>query len=168
MLSEKLLVMLNEQINHEFEAANLYLSVAAYWADQGFPGFSKFFVAQAEEERFHGMKIFHFVNELGAKAVISGLPEPLQDFGGTPQATFEAALTHEKSVTGLINKLLDRAHEEKHYATISFLQWFVDEQVEEESSFQEILDKLKIIGESGPGLYHLDRELGARVFSPED
>lgn len=167
MLSEKLLSALNAQVKHEFEAANIYLSMAAYCADEGFAGFSNFFIAQAEEERFHGMKIFNFVNELGAKAVIAGLPEPRQDFG-TVQGTFEAALAHEKSVTGLIYALLDIAHADKNYAVISFLQWFVDEQVEEESSFQEILDRLRMIGQSGPGLYHLDRELGARVFAPED
>ncbi len=167
MLSKKLLSVLNEQIHHEFDAANLYLSMAAYCGDKGFSGFSNFFVAQAEEERFHGMKIYHFINELGAKAVISGLPEPQQDFEG-PTNTFKAALEHEMKVTELIHNLLDIAHEEKHYPTISFLQWFVDEQVEEEASFQEILDKLEIIGESRSGLYALDQELGTRVFSPED
>ncbi len=166
MMSEKLLSALNEQINHEFEAANLYLSMAAYCAKEGFAGCSNFFVAQAAEERFHGMKILHFVNELGKKAVIAGLPGPQQDFGSVKGA-FEAALKHEMKVTDLINRILDLAHGEKHYATISFLQWFVDEQVEEEGSFHEILDKFEIIGESRSGLYLLDKELGARKFSPE-
>lgn len=167
MLSEKLLSALNAQIAHEFEAANLYLSMAAYCADEGFAGFSNFFVAQAEEERFHAMKFFHFVNELGARAVVSGLPNPQQDFGSI-QGTIEASLAHEKKVTKLIYDLMDIAVAEKHYATVSFLQWFIDEQVEEEASFQEILDKLAIIGQAGPGLYILDKELGARVFTPED
>lgn len=166
MLSEKLLSALNEQINHEFDAANLYLSMGAYCADQGFMGCSNFFVAQAAEERFHGMKIFHFVNELGKKATIAGLSDPKQDFGSVKGA-FEAALQHEVKVTGLISKILDLAHEEKHYPTISFLQWFVDEQVEEEGSFQEILEKFEIIGDSRSGMYLLDQELGKREFSPE-
>lgn len=166
MMSEKLLSALNEQINHEFDAANIYLSMAAYCADQGFAGCSNFFVAQAAEERFHGMKIFNFVNELGKKAVISGLPQPQQDFGSIKGA-FEAALKHEKKVTGQINAMLDLAHAEKHYPTISFLQWFVDEQVEEEGSFYEILDKFEIIGDSRSGMYLLDKELGKRESSPE-
>ncbi len=166
MLSEKLLKALNEQITHEFDASNLYLSMAAYCAAEGYPGFSNFFVAQAEEERFHAMKIFHYVNELGARAVVSGLPEPKQDFG-TVKGAFEAALAHEELVTGLINNLADLAEAEKHRPTMNFLQWFIDEQVEEEASFNEILDKFKIIGESGPALYHLDQELGQRVFEPD-
>lgn len=165
MLSEKLVKALNEQIGHEFGAANLYLSMAAYCAAEGYPGCSNFFLVQAEEERFHAMKFFHYVDELGARAVISGLPEPQQDFG-TIQGAFEAALEHEKRVTGLINSLMDLAEAEKHRPTISFLHWFIDEQVEEEASFNEILDKFKMIGTSGPALYHLDKELGTRVFVP--
>lgn len=167
MLSEKLLGALNAQITHEFEAANLYLSMAAYCAEQGYPGLSNFFVAQAEEERFHAMKFFNFVNELGARAVVAGLPNPQQDFGSVVD-TFKAGLEHEKSVTKLIYDILEIAYADKHYATVSFLQWFVDEQVEEEASFQEILDKIAIVGTEGPGLYLLDKELGSRVFSPEN
>lgn len=163
MISEKLVKALNNQIAHEFEAANLYLSMAAYCEAEGYAGFANFFVAQAEEERFHAMKIYHYVNEIGKKAVISGLPQPEQDFGSV-RGAFEAALEHERLVTGLIYDLVEIAENEKHRPTFNFLQWFVDEQVEEEASFNEILDKFKMIGESGPALYHLDKELGTRVF----
>ncbi|NLJ73772.1 MAG: ferritin [Firmicutes bacterium] len=166
MLSEKLLKALNDQITHEFASANLYLSMAAYCAAQGYEGFSSFFIMQAEEERFHAMKFFHFVNELGGQVVISGYPDPQQEFASVKD-TFEKALAHEKFVTKLINDLLDLAESEKHRPTISFLQWFVDEQVEEEDSFNTIIDKFNIIGDTGPGVYMLDKELGQRTFSPE-
>lgn len=165
MVSEKLLKALNEQITHEFDAANLYLSMAAYCAAEGYPGFSNFFVAQAEEERFHAMKIYHYVNEIGERAVISGLPTPEQDFGSV-RGAFEAALKHEQLVTSLINDLVDVAEATKHRPTLNLLQWFVDEQVEEEASFNEILDKFNMIGDSGAGIYQLDKELGARIFTP--
>lgn len=165
MLSEKLLKALNDQITHEFASANLYMSMAAYCAAEGFEGFSNFFIVQAEEERFHAMKFFTFVNELGARAVISGYPDPEHDFASVKDA-FEKALAHEKFVTKRIHDLLDLAEAEKHRPTISFLQWFVDEQVEEEDSFNTIIDKLNILGNAGPGLYMLDKELGQRTFSP--
>jgi len=165
LLSEKLVKALNDQMAQEFGAANLYLSMAAYCEEEGYAGFSNFFLAQVEEERFHAMKFYHYLNELGERAVISGLPNPEQDFG-TVQGAFEAALEHEKLVTKLINDLADLAEAEKHRPTINFLQWFIDEQVEEEASFNEILDKFKMIGESGAALYHLDKELGTRTFVP--
>lgn len=166
MISEKLLAKLNEQITHEFDAGNIYLSMAAYCAEKGYPGFSHFYIEQAKEERYHAMKIFDFVNELGERAVISGLPNPEQDFGSI-RGTVEAALEHEKKVTGLINELVDLAFAEKHYPSLSMLQWFVDEQVEEEDSFRSILDRLDLIGDAGGGMYQLDRELGKREFSED-
>lgn len=166
MLSEKLINELNEQIKYEFASANYYLSMAAYFAEKSLDGFTNFFLAQADEERFHAMKIFHFLNDLGAKIKITGYEDPKQDFASIKEV-FELALQHEQFVTERINTLMEIAESEKHNPTKSFLLWFVDEQVEEENLMQSIIDKLDLIGESGAGLYMLDKELGARTFTPE-
>ena len=165
MLSKKLLDEFNQQITYEFFSANYYLAMAAYFKEQDLEGFANFFVVQAEEERFHAMKFFNFINELGGRAKISGFEEPKNDFVSIEEV-FANSLEHEKFVTSRINLLMDIAVTEKNYAAISFLNWFIDEQVEEEATMATILNKVKRIGESGHGIFMLDAELGARVFTP--
>lgn len=167
MLSEKLLNEINEQIKHEFFSAHYYIAMAAYCADQGLPGFENFFIMQAEEERFHAMKFYHFVNEMGCRVDIRGLDHPENDFASVTEV-FKTALEHEKFVTERIYLLMDIAVKEKEYATISMLHWFVDEQVEEMDSMDEILSRLERMGEEGRGIYMLDRELAKRTFDPAD
>lgn len=163
MLSENLLQELNEQIKYEFFSANYYLAMAAYCAAQGLNGFTNFFVVQAEEERFHAMKFFNFINEMGGRVRILQLDEPKNEYNSLEEV-FTLALNHEKFVTGRIYSLMDLAQQEKEHATISFLNWFIDEQVEEEANMSDLLNKIKLLG--GQGLYLLDKELAQRTFTP--
>ncbi len=165
MLSEKLLNEFNVQVKHEFFSANFYLAMASYCKHEDLDGFANFFLVQAEEERFHAMKFFNFINELGGRARITAYDEPKNDFVSLEEV-FTEALKHEEFVTERINYLMSIAVEEKNYACISFLNWFVDEQVEEISMFTGLLNKLKRIGENGHAIYMLDAELAQRTFVP--
>ena len=167
MLPEKLLTKMNEQITHEFFSAHYYLAMAAYFMKEDLDGFANFFIVQAEEERFHAMKFFNFINDQGAEAVITGFKDPKRDFNSAEEI-FTLALEHEKLVSSLINDLMAEAQEEKHYPSISFLQWFIDEQVEEEASMGKLLNKVKRVGEEGHGILMLDKELAARTFTPDE
>ncbi len=164
MLSEKLLAKLNEQITHEFFSAQYYLAMAAYFKKEDLDGFANFFIVQAEEERFHAMKFFEFIYDQGEDAVITGFKDPKRDFKSVEEI-FNLALEHEKLVSSLINELMALAQEEKHYPSISFLQWFIDEQVEEEASMGKLLSQVKRVGEKGHGILMLDRELAGRTFN---
>lgn len=165
MLSEKLLNALNDQVNYEFESAHYYLALAAYCADQDLDGFAHFFVIQAEEERFHAMKFYNYINEMDGRVTLTSMNEPKNDFASVIDV-FEYALNHEKSVTKRIYNLMDLATEEREHATISVLQWFIDEQVEEEASMKTIIKKLKRLGDNSHGIFMLDQELGQRTFTP--
>jgi ferritin len=165
MLSEKLLKEFNLQIKHEFFSANYYLAMAAYCKDLDLDGFANFFIVQAEEERFHAMKFFNFINELNGRVLITSYDEPKNDFQSL-EDVFASALGHEQFVTKRINLLMDIALKEKNYASVSFLNWFIDEQVEEEATMTTILNKIKRIGETGHGIYMLDSQLAQRVFTP--
>lgn len=165
MISEKLMHELNEQIKYEFFSANLYLAMAAYCASEDLPGFANFFKVQAEEERFHAMKFFDYVIEMGGRAKMSALDEPQNDFSSVLE-TFKVGYGHEQFVTKRIYRLMDIAMEEREHATISFLKWFVDEQVEEEASFSSLVKKLERMGDNPNALYMLDAELAQRVFTP--
>lgn len=165
MLSQKLLDELNLQIKYELYSAHYYLAMAAYCASNDLPGFENFFKVQAEEEKFHAMKFFDFVNEMDGTVKILGLEEPEDDFKSVTDV-FEKALEHEKFVTKRIYYLMDIATEEKEHATMSMLKWFVDEQIEEENSMKTIIRRLNRISEDSHGLYMLDQELAMRVFTP--
>lgn len=162
MLSAKLLKEMNDQIKHEMFSANYYLAMAAWCHDQNLPGFAHFFKVQAQEENTHAMKFFHFIDELGQRVVIQGLDEPANEFESI-QAVFEAAYEHEQFVTKRIHTLMEMALVDKDYAAVSFLNWFVDEQVEEEDTMRSILDKIKMVGAKGHILYLLDKEMAART-----
>ncbi len=166
MLSEKLLSKMNEQITHEFFSAHYYLAMAAYFTKEDLDGFANFFIVQAEEERSHAMKFFNFINDQGEEAVITGFKDPKIDFKSAEEI-FTLALEHEKLVSSLINELMALAQEEKHYPSISFLQWFIDEQVEEEANMSKLLSKVKRVGEKGHGILMLDKEMASRTFTPE-
>jgi len=155
---------LNEQIRYEQYSAHYYLAMAAYFSSENLSGFENFFLVQADGERFHAMKFYNYINEVGGRVEIKGLEDPKNDFESI-QEVFELALKHEQFVTSRINKLMDIANEEKDYATISFLKWFIDEQIEEENTMGTILNKLKRIGENGAGIMMLDRELAQRTFA---
>ncbi|MDA3812868.1 MAG: ferritin [Candidatus Cloacimonetes bacterium] len=165
MLSKKIENAVNVQINKELFSEYLYLSMATYFAAEGLSGFENFFIVQAQEERFHVMKFYNFVNERGGRVLLKKLEDPKTDFVSVEEI-FELALGHEIFISKSIYELMDLAIEEKDHATKSFLNWFVDEQVEEEASMEAILDKLKLIGGKGHGLLMMDNELGVRTFTP--
>lgn len=165
MFSEKLLNKLNNQLNFEFLSAHYYLAMAAYCEEQDLEGFAHFFIVQAEEERFHAMKFYNFIKEMDGRIRISEITEPKNDFNSLIDV-FKTALNHEKVVTKRIYELMDMATEEKEHATISFLKWFVDEQVEEEASMKNIIRKLERLGEDSHGIFMLDQELSQRTFTP--
>jgi len=161
MLKDPIEAALNEQIDAEFYAGYLYLSMAAYFEAEGLPGFATWMRAQAEEEKTHAMRLYDFVNERDGRVTLDGIDAPPMTWD-SPAAAFEAAYEHEVEVTGMIDDLVALAREENDNATENMLQWFVEEQVEEEATAQEILDKLGHVGDDGPGLLMLDQELGQR------
>ncbi len=165
MLSEKMRDALNTQINREIYSAYLYLSMSAYSTYIGLKGFANWFMVQYNEEMSHAMKLYDYVNNQGGQVKLMAIDEPPTAFESVLDM-FEKTLTHEKKVTAYINELVDIAIEEHDHATGIFLQWFVTEQIEEEGNDNDIIARLKLIGEDGNGLLMLDKELAARVFIP--
>lgn len=164
MLSATLLEKLNDQMNYEFYSSQVYLAMAGYCSAESFDGFANFFIVQAEEEKFHAMKIYHYINTLGKRAHVTGMKDPVNDYGSLLDA-FEQAYEHEQSVTKRIYDLSDIAWNEREHATINFLKWFIDEQVEEESTFDSIIQKLRRIDNDSNAFYMLDAELAKRTFT---
>jgi len=156
---------LNEQINKEIYSAYLYLSMSAHSTFVGLKGFANWFMVQYQEEMLHTMKIYDYINDQGGKVTLKDVAQPPTEFG-SPLEMFEKTLEHEKFVTKRINNLFNLAIEEKDHASNIFLQWFVTEQIEEEANDNEIISKLKLVGKDGNGLFMIDRELAARVFTP--
>lgn len=165
MISNKLQDAINYQINRELYSEYYYLSMASYFNAAGLSGFENFFLVQVEEERFHAMKMYRFLNERGGRVTLSAIEAPKTEFK-SPLEVFQLAYDHEQIVTGLINDLMDLAIAENDHATKNFLNWFVEEQVEEEANMDTILNKLKLINGEGHGLLMMDAELAARVFTP--
>ncbi|WP_129599907.1 ferritin [Anaerophilus nitritogenes] len=165
MISEQLMKVLNDQMNYEFYSAHVYLAMAGFCASEDLDGFSNFFIVQAEEERFHAMKIFNYISEMGGRVNISSFEYPENEYESILDV-FKKGLAHEKIVTQRIYDLTDLATKEKEHATISFLKWFIDEQVEEESTFGSLVKKLERISENSNALYMLDTELSQRTFTP--
>lgn len=162
MLGKKLQEMMNSQIQAEFYSAQLYLSMSAYSEAENFRGFAGWLKVQYEEETSHGMKILHYIQERGGEVELKALEAPPVKFGSMLKL-FEEVLTHEKKVTALINNLYELALKEKDYAAQIFLQWFINEQVEEEANATHIVAQLKMIGDkSVGGLFQLDHALGHR------
>jgi ferritin len=166
MLSDRLLEDLNEQMNSEFFASHLYLAMGSYCLAENWDGFANFFIVQSEEERFHAMKIFRFINTLGKRAIVKDLAKPNNEYTSILN-TFEQAFEHEKKVTRQIYQLSDKALDEREHATIHFLKWFIDEQVEEEATFDTVIQKLKRIENDSNSLFMLDAEFGNRTFVAE-
>ena len=161
MLSKTMKEALNAQINAELWSAYLYLSMSAHYASEGLSGFANWFRVQAKEEEEHAMKIFDYVISRGDKVFLQPIEKVTLSWE-SPLLAFEDTLEHEKEVTAMIHNLVTLANEEKDYATASMLQWFVDEQVEEEDIAQGYVDKLKLIGGNNLGIYMLDKELSKR------
>jgi len=165
MLNKRMVKALNEQINKELYSAYLYLSMSAHSTFIGLKGFANWFMVQYQEEMVHVMKIYDYVNDQGGQVKLMAVAEPPAEFG-SPLDMFEKTLKHERFITKCINDLVDLAVKEKDHATNVFLQWFVTEQIEEEANDNDIISKLKLVGKEGNGLFMVDKELAARVFTP--
>ena len=155
---------INKQINRELFSSYLYLSMSSYLESEGYNGFATWMKAQYNEEVAHAMKFYSYLFERGAKAKLEAIEAP-KDKWNSVLEVFEEALAHEKLVTKMIEDLYSLAREEKDFACEAMLQWFINEQVEEESTAQDIVDKLKMAGDAKGALFMLDRELGQRQFS---
>ncbi|HBI80775.1 MAG TPA: ferritin [Bacteroidales bacterium] len=163
-MNKRLEQAINEQINAEIWSAYLYLSMSAHFGTQGLGGFASWFKVQWQEELSHAIKFFDYLIERGCKPELKPIKEVPTKWD-SPLNAFEETLKHEKEVTRLINNLMEIAIEEKDHAAKGMLQWFVDEQVEEEANAQEIIDTLKLINGNGNGLFMLNRELKQRTFT---
>ena len=152
---------MNSQINAELQSSYLYLSMAAYFESANFKGFASWLKIQSQEEYAHAIKLYGFLIERGGKVVLSDIEAP-NVLWKSPLSAFEEVYSHEIKVTALINSLMSLSKKEADYATETFLQWFVNEQVEEESSSLAILEKLRLIKDSVNGLFMLDHQLGGR------
>ena len=161
MLSKKMEKALNQQVNAEFYSSYLYLSMSADFAAKNLEGFASWMQIQAQEEWGHGMKMYNYIIEKGGKVKLEAIEAP-QTSWKTALDVFEATLKHEEHVTSLINDLATLAIEEKDHATGIFLQWFVSEQVEEESTASGIVEKLKMVGDNPQGLFMMDSNLASR------
>ena len=165
MISKNLVDAFNEQINKELYSEYLYLSMASYCYDNDLEGFANFFMVQTQEEHFHAMKMFNFVTDRGGRVILKAIAEPINNFK-SPMQAFEETAKHEAFVTASINSLMDLSIKENDHAAASFLKWYIDEQVEEESTVAKLLGKLRLINGEGHGMLMLDQELATRVFTP--
>ena len=165
MIQKRIEEAFNIQINAELYSAYLYLSMASYFEAQNLPGFANWMRVQFQEEQFHAFKMFDFINERGGRVILTKIDGPKVEWENVIDV-FEEVLAHEQHVTSLINNLMDIAIDERDHATRSFLNWFVDEQVEEESTAEAIIAELKLIDGKGNGILMMDREFRARVFNP--
>ncbi|MEJ5197464.1 MAG: ferritin [Anaerolineae bacterium] len=161
MINKTVEAAINEQIKHEFYSAYLYLSMSAWAEANNLPGAAHWLRAQAQEEQGHAMKFYDYVNEQGGRVVLGPIAQPPAEWTSLLDL-YQQVLDHEKKVTALITKLYETALAEKDYATQILLQWFINEQVEEEKNATQIIEAIKMVGNSGTALYMIDRQLAAR------
>jgi len=161
MFSNKIRDAMNDQIQRELESAYIYLSMAAYFDSVNLPGFAHWMKVQFQEEQAHTFKLYDFIYNRGDRVTLQAIGQPPVEFQ-SPLDVFKKALAHEEKITGFINDLYALSIEEKDYASQVLLQWFVEEQVEEEKNVGDIVETLTKIGDNYPALITLDRELGQR------
>lgn len=160
-LAKKMQDAINEQIKHELYSAYLYLSMSHYCESHSLPGTAKWLRMQWSEEQAHATRLMDYINRRGGQVSLAAIDKPPVEFG-TLLNLFEQVLKHEESISARIHKLYETATAAKDHATATELQWFITEQVEEEENAGQIVDHLKLIGDNLPGLFMLDRQLGAR------
>ena len=165
MLNKKIEQAFNKQLNAEVYSAYLYWSMSAHFESLNLKGFANWMRVQALEEMTHAEKFFNFINERSGRVQLTGVEGPPTEWD-SPLAVFEATYAHEVKVSGLINKLIDLAVAESDHASQVFLQWFVNEQVEEESSADAVVQRLKLAADAPGALFMIDQELAQRVFVP--
>ncbi len=165
MISEPMQDALSEQLNHEFYSAYLYLALSASCSNAEFNGAARWLETQYEEEIQHATKIYRYLIDQGVKVRLAAIAEPPAEYGALLEI-YEYSLAHEQSMTARLNDLSDQALGEKDHATYNLLQWFVNEQVEEEATLGEIIAKLRLVKDDGYGLLMIDNELGTRTAAP--
>lgn len=164
-MEKKLKEAINQQINAELWSAYLYLSMSAHFAADGKPGIANWFMVQFKEEQDHALKFFNYLVARNEAPILLPI-DKVETKWASPLAAFEDTLVHEKKVTAMINNIYGLSVESKDYAAQSFMEWYVNEQVEEEENARTLIDALKMIGDNGFGLYQFDKELAARVYTP--
>ncbi len=165
MINLKVQTAINDQIKKEEFSSRLYLAMAIWCEQKGYPGAAKFLFSHADEERMHMLKLVHYLNDRGGKAQLAIIDQPAGEFDSLLDV-FEKVMEHEKYITEAINNLYEITVHEKDYTTMNFLQWYITEQLEEESLFNTVLDKIKLVGTDKAGMFHIDKELEGMVFIP--
>ena len=163
-MNETIAKLLNDQINHEFFSAYLYLGIANYYDELDLDGYANYYMIQAQEERDHALLFMKYMQNNGLKVTLEPIGKPEQVFDSI-LAPLQAAADHERFVTSLINNIYHRCHEDKDYRTMKFLDWFVDEQMEEEENADKMISRYKLFGSDPKGLYSLDQEYAGRVYA---
>ncbi len=161
MLKKNIEKMLNEQVEREAYAAFYYFSMASWMDNNGYVGTAKFLYSQADEEMEHMKKVFHYINDAGGQAVVPSIDQPPKSFKSYKEI-IDTSLENEKKVTEAVHEIVEASLKEKDYTTFNLMQWYVDEQHEEENQFSTIIEKLNMLGDGKEGLYLLDRELGGK------
>lgn len=161
MLNKKIQDAINEQIKNELYSAYIYLSMSAYFESMNLAGMAHWMRLQSNEEVEHAMKFFDYVYDRGGRVILGAIDQPPTEWK-SPLAAFENAYEHEQKVTGMINNIYALAVKENDYPTQVMLQWFIDEQVEEEKNASTIVEQLKMVGDNSNGLMMLDHRLGER------
>ena len=156
--------MLNEQINKELYSAYLYIDIANYYDELDLDGYANYYMIQAQEERDHALLFMKYMQNNGWKVTLEAIAKPDKTYGNILDP-LEVAAEHERYVTSLINNIYHEAHEAHDYRTMKFLDWFVDEQMEEEDSADTMVNRYKLFGQDPKGLYLLDQEYAARVYT---
>ncbi|MDR1167278.1 MAG: ferritin [Heliobacteriaceae bacterium] len=165
MINEQIENILNEQINKEFYSAYLYLAMSAFFNESGFFGLANWTKVQAREEIDHGMIIFDHILERNGDVMLKEINAPDVEFT-TPLEVFTLAYEHEKTVTASIDEIAKDSQDECDFATRNFINWYIKEQIEEEAQTLDIVNRLKLFGDDKAALYHIDAELGLRVYEP--
>ena len=163
-MDSKVYELINDQINKELYSAYLYLSFADYYADEGLDGYENWYLIQAAEERDHALIFRNYLHDNGCKVKLLAIDQPDKTFTNYLEP-LEAALEHEKYVTALINDIYAAAHEAKDYRTMKFLDWFIEEQMEEEDNADDMITRMKLFGSDAKALYDLDQEFAARTYA---
>ncbi|MBQ4265148.1 MAG: ferritin [Clostridia bacterium] len=163
-MNERIITLLNEQINKEFYSAYLYLDMAIYYEQQNLSGYANYYTIQAQEERDHALLFMKYMQNNGLKVTLEAIGKPDKAFGSLLDP-LEIAAEHERYVTSLINEIYREAHEAKDYRTMKFLDWFVDEQMEEENAADTMIGQYKLFGQDPRGLYLLNQEYAGRVYT---
>lgn len=163
-MDAKVYELLNDQINKELYSAYLYLSFADYYEEEGLEGFANWYEIQAQEERDHALIFRNYLHDNGCKVKLLAIDQPDKEFSAHIEP-LEAALEHEKYVTGLINDIFAAAHDAKDYRTMKFLDWFIEEQMEEEDTADTMVTRMKLFGSDAKALYDLDQECASRTYA---